>query len=91
VDALLAPIAPSTAFPIGQISDPVEMYQQDVFTVPASLAGVPALALPSGFHLGLPVGMQLIGPHFSESRLIGLGADFQRATDWHRRSPAAIG
>ncbi len=91
VDALLAPIAPSTAFPIGQISDPVEMYQQDVFTVPASLAGVPAFALPSGFHLGLPVGMQLIGPHFSESRLIGLGADFQRATDWHRRSPAAIG
>ena len=90
-DALLAPTAPSTAFPIGQISDPVEMYQQDVFTVPASLAGVPALALPSGFHQGLPVGMQLIGPHFSESRLIGLGADFQRATDWHRHSPAAIG
>ena len=50
VDALLAPTAPSTAFPIGQISDPVEMYQQDVFTVPASLAGIPALALPSGFH-----------------------------------------
>ena len=50
VDALLTPTAPSTAFPIGQISDPVEMYQQDVFTVPASLAGVPALALPCGFH-----------------------------------------
>ncbi len=91
VDALLTPTAPSTAFPIGQISDPVEMYQQDVFTVPASLAGVPALALPSGFHDGLPVGMQLIGPHFSESRLIGLGADFQRATDWHSRTPPGIG
>ncbi len=91
VDALLTPTAPSTAFPIGQISDPVEMYQQDVFTVPASLAGVPALALPSGFHEGLPVGMQLVGPHFSENRLIGLGADFQRATDWHRRTPPAIG
>jgi aspartyl-tRNA(Asn)/glutamyl-tRNA(Gln) amidotransferase subunit A len=91
VDALLTPTTPSTAFPIGQISDPVEMYQQDVFTVPASLAGVPALALPSGFHDGLPVGMQLIGPHFSESRLIGLGADFQRATDWHSRTPPAIG
>ncbi len=91
VDALLTPTTPSTAFPIGQISDPVEMYQQDVFTVPASLAGVPALALPSGFHDGLPVGMQLIGPHFSESRLIGLGADFQRATDWHSRTPPGIG
>jgi len=91
VDALLTPTTPSTAFPIGQISDPVEMYQQDVFTVPASLAGVPALALPSGYHEGLPVGMQLVGPHFSESRLIALGADFQRATDWHRRTPPALG
>ena len=90
VDALLAPTAPSIAFPIGHISDPVEMYQQDVFTVPASLAGVPALALPCGFHQGLPVGMQLIGPHFSESRLLGLGADYQRATDWHRRTPANV-
>jgi aspartyl-tRNA(Asn)/glutamyl-tRNA(Gln) amidotransferase subunit A len=91
VDALLIPTTPSTAFPIGQISDPVEMYQQDVFTVPASLAGVPALALPSGYHEGLPVGMQLVGPHFSENRLIALGADFQRATDWHRRTPPALG
>jgi len=91
VDALLTPTAPGVAFPIGQISDPVEMYQQDVFTVPASLAGVPALALPCGFHGGLPVGMQLIGPHFSESRVLSLGADYQRATDWHLRTPAGLG
>jgi aspartyl-tRNA(Asn)/glutamyl-tRNA(Gln) amidotransferase subunit A len=90
VDALFAPTAPSVAFPIGQISDPVEMYQQDVFTVPASLAGVPAFALPCGFHQGLPVGMQLIGPHFSESRLLALGADYQRASDWHRRTPPNV-
>jgi len=90
VDALFAPTAPSVAFPAGQISDPVEMYQQDVFTVPASLAGVPALALPCGFHQGLPVGMQFIGPHFSESALLALGADYQRATDWHRRTPAGL-
>jgi aspartyl-tRNA(Asn)/glutamyl-tRNA(Gln) amidotransferase subunit A len=90
IDALLAPTAPGVAFPIGQISDPVEMYQQDVFTVPASLAGVPAFALPCGFHQGLPVGMQLIGPHFSESRLLCLGADYQRASDWHRRTPANV-
>jgi aspartyl-tRNA(Asn)/glutamyl-tRNA(Gln) amidotransferase subunit A len=90
VDALLAPTAPSVAFPAGQISDPVEMYQQDVFTVPASLAGVPALAIPCGFHQGLPVGMQLIGSYFSESALLALGADYQRATDWHRRTPAGL-
>ncbi len=90
VDALLTPTTPCVAFPIGQISKPVEMYQQDVFTVPASLAGVPALAMPCGFDQGLPVGAQLIGPHFSESRLLALGADFQRATDWHRRSPGQI-
>ena len=89
-DALLAPTAPSVAFPAGQISDPVEMYQQDVFTVPASLAGVPALAIPCGFHEHLPVGMQLIGPHFSESALLAIGADYQRATDWHRRIPTSL-
>jgi len=87
VDALLAPTAPGTAFPIGQISDPVEMYQQDVFTVPASLAGIPALAVPCGFHQGLPVGMQLMGAHFNEPRLLALGGAFQRATDWHLRTP----
>ncbi len=87
VDALLTPTAPGVAFPIGGISDPVEMYQQDVFTVPASLAGIPALVLPCGFLRGLPVGMQLMGPHFGEARLLTLGADYQRVTDWHRRTP----
>ena len=87
VDALLTPTAPGVAFPIGGISDPVEMYQQDVFTVPASLAGIPALVLPCGFQQGLPVGMQLMGPHFGEARLLALGAEFQRVTDWHRRTP----
>jgi aspartyl-tRNA(Asn)/glutamyl-tRNA(Gln) amidotransferase subunit A len=86
VDALLAPTTPDVAFPIGHISDPIEMYQQDVFTVPASLAGIPALALPCGFQRGLPVGMQLMGAHFSDVRLLGLGAAFQRETDWHRRT-----
>ena len=87
VDALLTPTAPGVAFAIGGISDPVEMYQQDVFTVPASLAGIPALVLPCGFQRGLPVGMQLMGPHFGEAQLLGLGADFQSATDWHRHTP----
>jgi aspartyl-tRNA(Asn)/glutamyl-tRNA(Gln) amidotransferase subunit A len=86
VDALLAPTTPGTAFPLATISDPVEMYQQDVFTVPASLAGIPALALPCGFKAGLPVGMQLMGPHFSDARLLDLGSAYQRRTDWHRRT-----
>jgi aspartyl-tRNA(Asn)/glutamyl-tRNA(Gln) amidotransferase subunit A len=87
VDALLTPTAPGTAFPIGHINDPVQMYQQDVFTVPASLAGIPALALPCGFLHGLPIGMQLMGPHFHDRRLLRLGAAYQRETDWHRRTP----
>jgi aspartyl-tRNA(Asn)/glutamyl-tRNA(Gln) amidotransferase subunit A len=87
VDALLAPTTPGTAFPIGHINDPVQMYQQDVFTVPASLAGIPALALPCGFLHGLPIGMQLMGRHFDDRQLLGLGAAYQRETDWHLRTP----
>jgi len=87
VDALLAPTTPAAAFPIGHINDPVQMYQQDVFTVPASLAGIPALALPCGFLRGLPIGMQLMGSHFDDRRLLGLGAAYQQETDWHRRTP----
>jgi len=87
VDALLTPTAPSTAFVIGALSDPIEMYQQDVFTVPASLAGIPALALPCGFEDGLPVGLQLLGPHFAEDTLFTLGHAYQETTDWHRRHP----
>jgi len=87
VDALLAPTSPSVAFPIGAVSDPIEMYQQDVFTVPASLAGIPAMSLPCGFHDGLPVGMQLMGKHFDEATLVALGRAFQSATDWHLKMP----
>ena len=88
VDMLLAPTCPNAAFGKGQlVSDPVAMYQQDIFTIPASLAGVPALALPCGFSEQLPMGLQLIGPHFSEQRLLGLGQIYQTETDWHRRHP----
>ena len=87
VDAIAAPVAPGPAFELGAVSDPVAMYRQDVFTTPASLAGLPALSLPCGFVDGLPVGLQLIGPRFEEGRLLALGGEFQRATDWHRRRP----
>ena len=67
--------------------DPVAMYQQDIFTIPASLAGLPALSLPCGFSNGLPIGMQLIGAHFSERQLLETSALYQQRTDWHQHHP----
>ena len=88
VDLLLAPTTPDVAFRRGELTnDPVAMYQQDIFTVPASLAGLPAMSLPCGFHQGLPLGMQLIGPHFAEQLLLRTAEAYQRRTDWHHRRP----
>jgi aspartyl-tRNA(Asn)/glutamyl-tRNA(Gln) amidotransferase subunit A len=92
IDLILAPTAPNVAFAHDQLlADPIAMYQQDIFTIPANLAGLPALALPCGFSDGLPVGMQLIGPHFAERALLEAGARYQSATDWHRRRPPLPG
>jgi aspartyl-tRNA(Asn)/glutamyl-tRNA(Gln) amidotransferase subunit A len=64
------------------------MYLGDIFTIPAPLAGLPALSIPCGFDAkGLPVGLQLTGAHFSEARLLGAAARYQQATDWHQRVP----
>jgi aspartyl-tRNA(Asn)/glutamyl-tRNA(Gln) amidotransferase subunit A len=64
------------------------MYLQDIFSLPANLAGVPGLALPVGFDLqGLPIGMQLMGPHFGEETLLQTAHVYQQATDWHLRKP----
>jgi aspartyl-tRNA(Asn)/glutamyl-tRNA(Gln) amidotransferase subunit A len=91
VDLILTPTAPGVAFPRGDLTDdPLAMYQQDIFTVPASLAGVPALSMPCGFHNGLPLGVQLIGPHFAERAVLETGALYQRDTDWHHRHPEAF-
>jgi aspartyl-tRNA(Asn)/glutamyl-tRNA(Gln) amidotransferase subunit A len=88
VDAILVPTTPSTAFELGAVvDDPVAMYQQDVFTIPASLAGIPALSLPAGTHEGLPVGVQLLAGHFGEPTLLALAAAFQRETDHHLKRP----
>ncbi len=89
VDLLMAPTCPGTAFALGAVSDPIEMYQQDVFTVGASLAGIPAMSLPCGFVEGLPVGMQLMAPHFGEATLFSAGTAYQEMTDWHLRHPTA--
>jgi aspartyl-tRNA(Asn)/glutamyl-tRNA(Gln) amidotransferase subunit A len=88
VDLILTPTAPGVAFPHGDLtSDPIAMYQQDIFTVPASLAGLPALSLPCGFHAGLPLGLQLIGPHFGERAVLEAGLLYQRGCDWHLQQP----
>jgi aspartyl-tRNA(Asn)/glutamyl-tRNA(Gln) amidotransferase subunit A len=89
VDLICGPTAPSTAFELGARSeDPVQMYLGDIFTVPAPLAGLPALSVPCGFDAaGLPVGLQLMGRHFSEALLLGVAHRYQQATDWHRRVP----
>jgi aspartyl-tRNA(Asn)/glutamyl-tRNA(Gln) amidotransferase subunit A len=89
VDMIAAPVAPTTAFPIGaHEDDPLAMYLEDIFTLPVNLAGVPALAFPVGFDAsGLPIGMQLIGPHFSEEMLFKATHVYQQATDWHTPYP----
>jgi aspartyl-tRNA(Asn)/glutamyl-tRNA(Gln) amidotransferase subunit A len=89
-DVIAGPTAPTTAFEIGAMAgDPVQMYLSDIFTVPAPLAGLPALSLPCGFdEKGLPVGLQLTGDHFSEAKLLGVAHRYQQASDWHLRVPA---
>ncbi|HEX7394635.1 MAG TPA: Asp-tRNA(Asn)/Glu-tRNA(Gln) amidotransferase subunit GatA [Anaerolineaceae bacterium] len=89
VDAIATPVAPTTAFRIGEhTDDPLAMYLEDVFTLPANLAGVPGLAFPVGFDSqGLPIGMQLMGPHFDEEVLFRLAHAYQQVTDWHQRKP----
>jgi aspartyl-tRNA(Asn)/glutamyl-tRNA(Gln) amidotransferase subunit A len=91
VDVIAGPTTPTPAFGIGQkTDDPVAMYLNDIYTIGADLAGVPALSIPCGFVGSLPVGLQLIGPHLSEARLLGIAHRYQRETDWHRRKPAAF-
>jgi aspartyl-tRNA(Asn)/glutamyl-tRNA(Gln) amidotransferase subunit A len=88
-DVIIGPTAPTTAFELGaKTEDPVQMYLGDVFTIPAPLAGLPALSIPCGFDsAGLPVGIQLMGRHFSEALLLGVAHRYQQATDWHQRVP----
>jgi len=92
VDLILTPTTPGVAFPQGDLSDdPVAMYQQDIFTTPASLAGLPAMSLPCGFDDGLPLGLQLIAPHFGERALLEAGALYQQGSDWHEQIPSGFG
>jgi aspartyl-tRNA(Asn)/glutamyl-tRNA(Gln) amidotransferase subunit A len=88
-DVILGPTSPTTAFALGAKSDdPVQMYLNDIFTIPAPLAGLPGLSIPCGFDAkSLPVGLQLMGDYFSEARLLGIAHRYQQGTDWHLRVP----
>ena len=90
VDVLVCPTSPTPAFGIGaKVDDPITMYLNDIFTIGANLAGLPAMSIPCGSVGNLPVGLQLIGPHFGESRLLATAHAYQGETDFHRRIPAA--
>ncbi|RLS55335.1 MAG: Asp-tRNA(Asn)/Glu-tRNA(Gln) amidotransferase subunit GatA [Planctomycetota bacterium] len=90
VDLILSPVTPSSAFKIGELtSDPLAMYLQDIYTLSANLAGIPGLSIPCGYSpSGLPIGLQLLGPHFSEDRLLRAARMYESVTDWHSRRPA---
>ncbi len=89
VDVIACPTSPDTAFKIGEkVDDPLAMYLEDVFTLPGSLAGIAGLSVNCGFDsLGLPIGLQLLGPAFSEERILRVAHQYQQATDWHKREP----
>ena len=91
-DVILGPTAPGTAFKLGEKSDdPVEMYLNDLYTIPANLAGLPGMSLPCGFDSrGLPIGLQLVGNYFSEAKMLNVAHQYQRATDWHVRRPEGL-
>ena len=90
VDVIMGPTAPTTAFNLGdKTDDPVSMYLADIYTISTNLAGLPGMSIPAGFVDSLPVGLQLIGNYFDESRLLNVAHQYQRQTDWHKQIPNA--
>jgi aspartyl-tRNA(Asn)/glutamyl-tRNA(Gln) amidotransferase subunit A len=90
VDVLISPTTPTAAFELGaKTSDPVTMYLNDIYTIGANLAGLPAISIPCGFVNALPAGLQIVGPHFAEERLLNVAHRYQQESDWHQRAPEA--
>jgi aspartyl-tRNA(Asn)/glutamyl-tRNA(Gln) amidotransferase subunit A len=89
-DVLVSPTTPNVAFKIGEISDPYQMYLNDVFTIPANLAGICGISIPGGFSDGLPVGMQLLGNFFAEDVILRVADAFEQVTDYHTYWPKGI-
>ncbi len=87
-DVIMGPNTPTSALNLGEMSnDPVAMYLSDIYTLSVNLAGLPGMSVPAGMANGRPVGLQMIGKHFDEARLLNIGHRFQQATDWHQPSP----
>ena len=89
VDAILTPTTPTPAFSIGEkTQDPLQMYLSDIFTISVNLAGIPAISIPCGFTEGeLPVGLQILGKHFDEERILQAAYAYEQSTEWHKRRP----
>ena len=87
VDLIMSPTTRGTAFEAGSMSDPIQMYLEDLFTVPANLAGLPGISIPSGYLDSKPLGIQLIGNSLQESQLLNVAHNFQMTSDWHLRTP----
>jgi aspartyl-tRNA(Asn)/glutamyl-tRNA(Gln) amidotransferase subunit A len=89
VDCIVTPTAPTAAFKIGErMTDPLAMYLSDIFTIPANLAGLPAISVPCGFTKdGLPIGMQIMADHFREETLFRAAYAYEEKTDWHKARP----
>jgi len=88
VDLIVAPTTPGVAFKMGEKEDPLQMYLNDIFTIPVNLAGLPGVSIPGGFtQTGLPIGLQLIGRAFDEATLLRAAHAYQQATAWHKRKP----
>ena len=87
VDVLALPTSPTTAFEIGGIVDPIVMHANDICTIPANIAGIPGISVPCGFADGLPIGLQLLGPHLSEPTLLRAAYAYEQASDWHNLHP----
>ena len=90
VDVIVGPVAPTPAFDLGSVKDPVSMYLADIYTLSVNLAGLPGMSIPAGFSKELPVGLQLIGNHWSEELLLNTAHQFQLKTDWHTSSPIKL-
>ncbi len=82
-DIIVAPTAPTVAFKIGAVSDPLEMKLNDILTIPANMAGIPAISLPCGFSNGLPIGLQMMAPAFGEETLLRAAHAYEQANEWH--------
>jgi aspartyl-tRNA(Asn)/glutamyl-tRNA(Gln) amidotransferase subunit A len=90
VDVIAGPTAPTAAFKLGEkTDDPITMYLNDIYTIGANLAGLPAISVPCGFADGLPVGLHLVGPHFGEQEVLHAAHQYQLLTDWHTHCPEA--